>query len=227
MKSNNSQDLNQININTYKTKEAVSHYGNLTKIRDVEKLLVEKYFYGKVLDLGCGCGRTTKYLADLGFDVVGIDIVEDMIKKAKEIYPEIKFEAGDACSLKHGDNKFGIVFFSFNGLDYIYPESKRIIAVKEIARVLKKGGYFIYSSHNPLSLFFRFRPGLLLRSIKERRLFSKYKPEKNINFGLLYTYFASPKKQRNLIASNTNLKFVEQVPNSIKELHPHYVFRKQ
>ncbi len=222
----NSKDLHQVNIETYEGEKSVEHYSKLTKIKDVEKLLIEKYFSGKILDLGCGCGRTTKYLADKGLDVLGVEIVEDMVKKAKKIYPGIPFEEGDACNLKYKDSEFDVVFFSFNGLDYIYPENKRVVALKEINRVLKNGGYFVYSSHNPLSLLFKFRPGLLLRSLKEGKLFSKYKPEKNINFGKVYTYFATPKNQKKLIERNTGLKFVEQVPKGIKEIHLHYVFKK-
>jgi len=221
------QNIFKNNIRTFETKESVEHYENQKNVNDVEKTIIEKYFNGKVLDMGCGVGRTTKYLHDLGFDVVGVDIVGSMIKRAKKIYPEMKFEQGNACNLKYGDNEFDVVFFSFNGLDYISPESSRIIAIKEINRVLKPGGHFVYSSHNPLSLFFKFRPKFILRGIKTLKLFSRYKPEKDANFGLLYTYFASPKKQVKQVESNTDFKFVEQLPNSIKERQPHYVFRKQ
>ncbi len=227
MESNKTQDLHQKNIDTYKSKESVAHYEKLTKIKDAEMFLIDKYFSGKVLDLGCGVGRTTKYLADNGFDVLGVEIVEDMVMRAKQIYPKVKFDVGDACKMKYKDGTFDIVFFSFNGLDYIYPEGRRVVALKEIERVLKKGGYFIYSSHNPISLFFKFRPGLLLRSFKEGKLLSKYKPEKNASFGTVYTYFATPKHQKRLIEANTGLKLVEIVPKSIREIHPHYVFKKQ
>ncbi len=220
------KDLHQKNIDTYSTEKAVSHYEKLTSIKDAEKILIDKYFNGKILDLGCGVGRTTKYLADKGFEVVGVEIVEDMVKRAKKLYPSVKFEVGDACKLNHKTEEFDVVFFSFNGLDYIYPESKRVVALQEIERVLKRGGYFVYSSHNPLSLFFKFRPGLLIRSIKEGKLFSKYKPEKNATFGTVYTYFATPKNQKRLVEKNTELRLVEVYPNSIKEVHPHYVFKK-
>lgn len=221
----NDSDLFKENVEMYGTAGSVKHYENLKDLKGTEKFLIEKYFYGKVLDLGCGVGRTTKHIFDLGFDVLGVDIVGEMIERAKKIYPKIKFEQGDACELKYKDNSFDIVFFSFNGLDYIYPESKRVTALREIERVLKKDGYFIYSSHNPWHLLFKFRPNFILRNIKEGKLFSKYKSEKN-NFATFYTYFATPKKQKKLAELNTNLKFVEQVPKSIKELHPHYVFRK-
>lgn len=220
-----SRDLFKENVDMYGTEGSVKHYENLKNMMDSEISLIKKYFKGKILDLGCGVGRTTKYIHDSGFNVIGVEIVGDMVKRAKEIYPGIKFEQGDACELKFTDNKFDIVFFSFNGLDYIFPESKRIIALKEVERVLKKGGYFIYSSHNPLSLLFRFRPNFILRNLKEGKLFSKYKSEKN-NFATFYTYFATPKNQIKLAEENTKLKFVEVIPKSIRHIHPHYVFRK-
>ncbi len=225
MLSDNSQDLFKKNIDMYRKKASINHYEKLSDIKDIEKFLIKKYFYGKILDMGCGCGRTTKYISNLGFDVVGVDVVKKMVKRARKVYPKIKFEVGDACNLKYKNNKFDIVFFSFNGIDYIYPENKRIKALKEISRVLKPGGYFIYSSHNPLSLFFRFRPKFVLRNIKKRRLFSKYKIEKN-TFLTLYTYYACPKKQTKLVESNTNLKFIERFPKSIWERFPHYIFKK-
>ena len=55
---------------------------------------------------------------------------------------------GDASNLGLKDNSFDVVIFSFNGIDYIYPYIKRLAALKEIRRVLKTNGLFIFSSHN-------------------------------------------------------------------------------
>jgi SAM-dependent methyltransferase len=64
----------------------------------------------------------------------------------------IQFEIGDACELKYENESFDHVWFSFNGLDFIYPSTRRIQALKEAYRVLRPGGLFIYSSHNSLCI---------------------------------------------------------------------------
>ena len=101
----------------------------------------------KILDLGCGGGRTTKVLYDLGFDVLGIDIAQNLIKELNKNYPEVSANVGDASNLDLKDKSYDIVLFSHNSLDYLYPQTQRTKTLKEINRVLKDDGYFIYSSH--------------------------------------------------------------------------------
>lgn len=50
----------------------------------------------KILDVGCGTGHHTASLGSKGLDVIGIDISQSMIKKAKENFPDYKFNVGDA-----------------------------------------------------------------------------------------------------------------------------------
>ncbi len=217
-------DFNKKNIETYKTREAIKHY-TTNEIKPIEKKLIDKYFKSPVLDLGCGVGRTTKYLFEKGFKVIGIDIIEEMIKTAKSLYPKINFQTGDACNLKFKDNSFNTVFFSFNGLDYIFPKEKRVRALKEIERLLKKEGIFVFSSHNPLALFLKFRPKFIFRNLKRGSLFSRYKIETHL-FGELSTYYSSPRRQIKIVEKNTNLRFIALYRKDKADLHPHYVFKK-
>jgi len=50
----------------------------------------------RILDVGCGTGHHVALLESKQFDTLGIDISPSMIKKAKENYPDYKFEVADA-----------------------------------------------------------------------------------------------------------------------------------
>lgn len=214
------------NISTYRKKESIENYSKKAELTDIEFFLVKRYFKSPVLDIGCGTGRTTKCLADLGFKVIGVEIVKEMVKKAKALFPEIRFQVGDAANLKFKDSSFNTAFFSFNGPDYILPEEKRLQAFKEISRILKSSGLFIFSSHNPLPLILKPRPKFILRNLKKGTIFSRYKIEQQ-PFGQLLTYYMSPKKQVSLIEKNTDLEFIALHRKNLLDLHPHYVFRKK
>lgn len=121
-----------------------------------EAALVDRCFVRgrRVLDLGCGYGRTTVSLKHRGYDVVGADIVERMIAEARAAHPDIDYRVMDACAIECAEATFDYVLFSFNGIDCILPESRRLQAMKEIFRVLKPGGTAILSSHSWLPYLF-------------------------------------------------------------------------
>lgn len=119
-----------------------------------EKYFIEKYFTkknGRLLDVGCGTGRTTIPLLHLGFDVTGIDVVPVMIENAKKISAEqglrIDYRIGDATKLAFEDDLFDYVIFSNQGWTQIPGHSDRLQALKEIQRVLKPGGIFMFTAH--------------------------------------------------------------------------------
>src|SRR5208282_1699475 len=55
--------------------------------RDIPAILGEHVRGRKSLDFGCGTGRSTRFLRQHGFEVTGVDIAEDMIRKARELDP--------------------------------------------------------------------------------------------------------------------------------------------
>jgi SAM-dependent methyltransferase len=199
-------DEERLNLETYSSEKALQHYSRLW-LFESERQIFDKYlmqFQGRgdfrLLDLGCGAGRTTYPLYKMGFQVIGVDISEKMVEKASSNFTDIDFRVGDACDLEFPDETFNCVFFSFNGIDYIYPESKRIKAFREAHRVLKEGSLFIFSSHN--SWWIGITPSTALnrlihfsRNALKGRTFSKYKIDRP-PYGDLITYYTSPKEQK-------------------------------
>ncbi len=120
-----------------------------------EKYAFEKYIKktDQILDLGCGTGRTTFHLFQLGFEKInGIDLTPEMIERAMELNEkyqlDIDFKVGDARDLKYKDKAFDAVIFSFNGMMSIPDSVQRKKALAEINRVLKDGGIYVFTTHD-------------------------------------------------------------------------------
>jgi len=94
----------------------------------------------KILDVGTGNGSLSLVLAELGHDVIGIDLSEGMLsvakKKAKErgVNPDLRI--GDAESLEFNDESFDAVVSRL--VLWTLPDPEK--AIGEWRRVLKPGG---------------------------------------------------------------------------------------
>ncbi len=55
--------------------------------RDLPAIIAKHIQGTKAIDFGCGTGRSTRFLKQLGFNVTGIDISEDMLSSARELDP--------------------------------------------------------------------------------------------------------------------------------------------
>lgn len=143
---------------SFTTEKTVSDYTKAVSeigLWESEKMMLKKYFNpeGQVLDIGCGAGRTTIGLYKLGYHLVeGLDLSEAMIVQARRISKElnynITFRVGDAACLDYDDETFKAALFSFNGIMQIPGRENRIKALKEIKRILKPKGYFLFTTHD-------------------------------------------------------------------------------
>jgi ubiquinone/menaquinone biosynthesis C-methylase UbiE len=147
-----------VNLKIYNTPEVASHYAALNYLSPCERLIFETYLQPgmAILDLGVGGGRTTPLLSQNASRYVGVDYAEEMIRLCRSRYPLEEFVVADASDLSaFSDMSFDAVVIAFNGLDYIFPEEKRARCLRECWRVLRPGGIFIFSSHNPRAFLVR------------------------------------------------------------------------
>lgn len=133
----------------YNTADSLLHYRTRKSLFDHERIAFD-HIPGSstLLDLGCGTGRTTAHLIERGHKVVALDLSVGMIETAKAENRDIPYSVGDASALSFKDGQFDGVVFSFNGIDCLHPYDKRLKALREIHRVLRPGGLFIFSAHN-------------------------------------------------------------------------------
>ncbi|MBU4509705.1 class I SAM-dependent methyltransferase, partial [bacterium] len=143
---------------SFTTEKTVSDYTKAVReigLWESEKIMIEKYFNpeSQILDIGCGAGRTTIGLYRLGYHLVeGLDLSEAMIVQARRISKELNydiiFSVGDAACLDYNDETFSAALFSFNGIMQIPERKNRIKVLKEIKRILKPKGYFLFTTHD-------------------------------------------------------------------------------
>lgn len=91
-----------------------------------------------VIDVGCGPGHWTNFLADQGTSIRGIDLVPEFIEHARHAYPATDFTAGSLDSLNAGPGSVGGIL-SWYSLIHYEPEAIRV-PLLEFSRVLKPGG---------------------------------------------------------------------------------------
>lgn len=92
---------------------------------------------GPVADLGCGPGRITAHLADLGLDAVGIDLSPGMVEVARRSHPALRFSVGSlqALDLPDGGLAGALAWYS---VIHTPPEGQPAVFT-ELARVLRPG----------------------------------------------------------------------------------------
>jgi SAM-dependent methyltransferase len=123
-------------------------------IRDSGEALVGKLGVSdgmKVLDLGCGDGTTAVPAAQLGADVLGVDIAANLVAagnaRARELgLFNLSFQEGDATDLSElDDESFDLVISVFGAMFAPKP----IDVAKEIVRVTKPGGRIVMGNWIP------------------------------------------------------------------------------
>lgn len=109
----------------------------------------------KILEIGCGGAQCSVSFAKQGAICTGIDLSDEQLKYARNLVKKekvsVKLIKGDIQILKRfKSNSYDIVFSAF-ALQYIPDLTK---CFKEVYRVLKKGGFFVFSLEHPFYYIF-------------------------------------------------------------------------
>ena len=96
----------------------------------------------KILDIGCGYGKTVKFLCDqMGFSSFGIDAAESMVKGGLAVDSTLNLMVADAENLPFADQSFDAVITEC--VFCLLPNKPKALA--EIHRVLKPSGSLLIS----------------------------------------------------------------------------------
>ena len=108
----------------------------------------------KALDFGCGTGRSTRFLRQLGFEVTGVDIAEDMIRKARELdpsgdyrlLPSDQVRGDDLGSLPSGTYDLAMAAFTF---DNIAGWDNKVRILPDLGGLLERDGRLVVIVSRP------------------------------------------------------------------------------
>lgn len=107
---------------------------------------------GRALDIGCASGVSAVILARRGFQVKGIDISPKLIEQATRLWKGEKnqpeFSVGDAENLAVAAESIDLCFLG--GVIHHFPDPGKVL--KELSRVLKKGGLLLMIEPNYLDI---------------------------------------------------------------------------
>jgi SAM-dependent methyltransferase len=102
----------------------------------------------RILDLACGKGRHARYLADLGYDVTGVDISHASIKYARQFeHDHLAFYQHD-MRLPFRSNYFDAVVNFFTSFGYFDTDADHERTLRQVATQLKPGGQVLIDFFN-------------------------------------------------------------------------------
>jgi SAM-dependent methyltransferase len=148
--------MDQAFSNVYADDARADAYANLEfpgtyylAYRDLPSIIGQHVRGTRALDFGCGTGRSTRFLGQLGFDVVGVDIAESMLSRARARDPRGEYHCvseGDLSVL--GAQRFDLALCAFT-FDNVPTMEKRVALFRSLKRLLRDGGRIVNLVSSP------------------------------------------------------------------------------
>lgn len=108
----------------------------------------------RVLDAGCGTGRVARRLAELSHDVVGVDLDEAILTRARADAPHLTWVQGDLAELDLPGSPFDLVVAAGNVIPLVAAGSEQAVVSALAAHLRPEGllvaGFGLDAAHLPL-----------------------------------------------------------------------------
>ncbi len=117
--------------------------------RDLPAIIGEHVRGTRAIDFGCGAGRSTRFLRQLGFDVMGVDISQPMLARARERDPEGAYRlVSDGDLGGFAADSYDLVFSAFT-FDNIPTFERKVALFQSLKRLLRRGGRIVNLVSSP------------------------------------------------------------------------------
>jgi len=116
--------------------------------RDLPEILAEHVTGTRSLDFGCGTGRSTRFLRELGFHVTGVDVSEDMLRIARSTDPsgDYRLVPGDNFdTLEVGAFDLILAAFTFDNI----PGAMKTRILSDLKKLLAPNGIIVCMVSSP------------------------------------------------------------------------------
>jgi len=137
-------------------------------LREADARLLGDVRGKKVLELGAGAAAGARWLSGQGADVVAMDLSAGMLRHAREAAGRsgvrVPLVQADALALPFGTGAFDVVCTAFGAIPFVADSGA---AMREVARVLRPGGSWVFSITHPMRWIFWDEPdetGLVARN---------------------------------------------------------------
>ncbi len=144
------------------------------RLREADAKLLGDVRGGRVLELGCGAAAAARWLTGQGAAVVAMDLSAGMLRHAtageRRTGIRVPLVRADALALPFADGAFDVVFTAFGAVPFVADSAT---VMREVCRVLRPGGRWVFSITHPMRWIFLDDPGeaglLAVHSYFDRR----------------------------------------------------------
>lgn len=137
-------------------------------LREADARLLGEVRGRRVLELGCGAAAGARWLAGQGAEATGLDLSAGMLRHAAEAARRsgvrVPLVQADALALPFRDAAFDVVCTAFGAIPFVADSGA---VMREVARVLRPGGRWVFSITHPMRWIFWDEPdetGLVARN---------------------------------------------------------------